>query len=200
MESQTASALAVLSGTDRKALELLATGVPAAQCAAAIGVSPSRIAQLISDPVFSELVAERKYESLAAHNERDSKYDKLEDMALGQLEASLPMVMDPMKLARIAQTLNAAKRRGASAPESITSRQTIVNLVLPLGILQKFAVQTNANNQVTTIDEQSMVTIQSGQVQGIAEQVREAKNEREIIDKRQLQIATKNLNSFGFEG
>jgi hypothetical protein len=147
------------SSTDTRALALLGQGLGPEVVAAAVGVSTSRISQLLSDPEFSSKVAEARYENLAKHNSRDNAYDKMEDDLLEKLKDLMPFMMRPMEVLKAIQVINAAKRRGSSAPESITSQQTVVQLLMPTQILQSFT--TNINNQVVKAGSQDLVTIQS---------------------------------------
>ena len=151
-----------LSATESRALKLLGDGFLPAQVAAAIGVSESRISQLLSDESFSQQVAALRYKSLAAHTDRDSKYDSLEDALLKRLESSLGMLFDPMKIAKLLQVINSAKRRGVSAPEQIQTSQTVVQLNMPTQIYQQFV--TNVNNQVIKAGAQELITVQSGKM------------------------------------
>lgn len=150
------------TSTEERALSLLGAGVSAESTAAALGVSVSRISQLLSSEGFASQVSELRFKNLAKHNERDSKLDTLEDTIINKLENSLGLVVRPMELTRILQVINAAKRRGSSTPEAITEKQQIVQLTMPVNILNNFAVQVNINNQVTQVGEQSLLTIQSG--------------------------------------
>lgn len=149
------------SGTAAKALDLLGTGVTAATAAATLGVSDAYISQLLSEEDFKEQVVAKRVLSLSKHNARDDKYDQLEDKALELLERTMPFVMDPMKLTRIVQTLNGAKRRGASAPEAISGQTQIVQLVLPNVIMEKFSVVKNADNMVIEAGDQKLITATS---------------------------------------
>lgn len=151
-----------LSATESRALKLLGDGFLPAQVAAAIGVSESRISQLLSDESFSQQVAALRYKTLAAHTDRDSRYDSLEDALLKKLEGSLSMLFDPMKIAKLLQVINGAKRRGVSAPEQIQTSQTVVQLNMPTQIYQQFV--TNVNNQVIKAGAQELITVQSGKM------------------------------------
>lgn len=153
------------SSVEERALILLGQGtISSEEVAAACGVSPSRISQLLSDVDFAEKVSLLRYENLQKHNARDATYDDIEDKLLDKLKKSLPMMFRPMEILKAIQTINGAKRRGHSAPETIVNQQTIVNLLLPSQITQKFT--TNVNNQVVSVgteeSEQSLLTMQSG--------------------------------------
>ena len=147
------------TSTESRALSLLGQGIPASVVAASLGVTESRISQLVSDPEFAAQVADLRFSNLQKHNERDNRYDSLEDKLIDKLEDLLPLMMKPMEVLRAIQTINGAKRRGASAPDSITQQQTIINLNIPTQIIQKF--QTNAQNHVIQAGEQTLLTLQS---------------------------------------
>ena len=46
----------------------------------------------------------------------------------------MPFMVRPMEVARVLQIINAAKRRGSSAPEAITNQQTVVALNMPINV------------------------------------------------------------------
>lgn len=150
------------NSTEERAIKLLGNGLAPEQAAAALGVSASRISQLLSDDVFAQEVATLRYQNLQAHNERDASYDVMEDALLEKLADVLPLMMRPMEILKALQVLNGAKRRGQSAPEQIVHQNTIVNLVMPTQIIQKFAM--NSNNQITTVGQQTLETMQSSQL------------------------------------
>ena len=162
------------TSTEDRALSLLGQGLGPEVVAAAVGVSTSRISQLLSTPEFSQKVAELRYESLAKHNQRDNAYDKMEDSLLEKLKDCLPFMMRPMEILKAIQVINAAKRRGSSAPESITAQQTVVQLVMPTQILQSFT--TNINNQVIKAGQQDLVTVQSSNMDKLLEGVKNVRN------------------------
>jgi hypothetical protein len=153
------------TSTEDRALSLLGQGLGPEIVAAAVGVSTSRISQLLSTPEFAGRVAELRYENLAKHNTRDNAYDKMEDSLLEKLKDCLPFMMRPMEILKAIQVINAAKRRGSSAPESITSQQTVVQLIMPTQILQSFT--TNINNQVIKAGQQDLVTVQSSNMDSL---------------------------------
>jgi hypothetical protein len=148
------------TSTESRALTLLGQGIPPSVVASSLGVSESRISQLVSDPEFAAKVAELRYNSLQKHNERDSKYDALEDKLIERLQDLLPLMMRPLEVLRAIQTINGAKRRGASAPESITAQQTVITLNIPTQIIQHF--KTNQQNHVIQAGSQTLLTLQSG--------------------------------------
>ena len=148
------------SSIEDKAISLLGSGISAESVAAALGVSPSRISQLLADPAKAAIVANLRYENLQSHNKRDSAYDSLEDKLLDKLNNSISLLVRPDQILKAISIINGAKRRGQSAPDTATTTNNIVNLTLPASIAAKFI--TNGSNQVIRAGDQDLVTMQSG--------------------------------------
>lgn len=151
-----------LSAAESRALELLGTGkVLPVQVALACGVSESRISQLMSDVEFAGSVAELRYKNLTAETARDGRYDSLEDQILKKMEDVIPLIMNPLALARILQIVNSAKRRGsAGIDQNIQTQAPVVQISMPTIIKQKFI--TNVNQQVIRVGDKDLTTIGSG--------------------------------------
>ncbi len=163
----------ITSATEEKALHLLGAGVPAESVASALGVTPSRIAQLLSEQHFADKVAELRYQNLQKHNVRDEQYGTLEDKLLHKLNNSLHMLIKPESILKAISIVNGAKRRGQSAPQQVTNQQNIVNLIMPKVITEKFSI--NVNNQVTKAGKQELLTMASGDLLNRVAQAQEAK-------------------------
>ena len=160
------------TSTESRALALLGQGLGPETVASAIGVSVSRISQLLSTTEFAAAVADLRFKNLSKHNERDNEYDKLEDELILKMRDLMPFMVRPMEVARVLQIINAAKRRGSSAPESITNQQTVVQLNMPINVFQKFTV--NAVNQVIQAGQQQLITVQSGNMSKLLERSKQA--------------------------
>ena len=157
-----------LTSTQDRALSLLGQGVSPEHTALALGITPSAISQLLSAPEFAEQVATLRFQNLAKHSERDNRADTLEDKLLEKIEDLLPFISRPLEAARLYQIVNGAKRRGQSAPESITNQQEVVQLLMPVQIINQYTV--NSNNQVIKAGQQDLVTVQSGRMQHLLDQ------------------------------
>ncbi len=186
--------LSNLTNAEERALHLLGQGIIPEQAAMASGLSASRISQLLSQESFAARVAELRFEALSKHNDRDAAYDSLEDELLARMKDCLPLMVRPNEILRAIQTINAAKRRGSSAPQSITEQHTVINLILPTQILTQFAL--NPQNQVVSIQSesdnnssnQSLLTIQSGSLLNqIKSKQQEASNVQLISDAKSIQ-------------
>lgn len=145
--------------TQLRALELLGSGLTPTAVGMALGVTESRIGQMLSEPDFATAVGEKKFHALQKHNTIDAEYDDMEIALQKSLREQLPLMQRPMEILKAIQVLNAAKRRGTSAPEQITHQNTVVQLLMPTQITQKFT--TNINNQVIVAGDQTLETIQS---------------------------------------
>jgi len=148
----------VPSSTESRALELLGLGTPPVQVASALGVTESRISQLLSQEDFASAVANLRYQNLLSNTSRDSKADSLEDKILAKLETSLDMVYQPLVLAKLYQIVNAAKRRGQALVADSGGDRRVVNIDMPIKVLNQFNV--NIHNQVIQAGNQDLVTIQ----------------------------------------
>jgi len=150
----------ITSSVEERAMSLLGAGIKQEAVASALGVSPSRITQLLSDETFAAGVSKLRYDALQSHSIRDSKYDSLEDRLLVKLENSLPLMMKPESILKALSVVNGAKRRGLDSPEAAGGVTNIVNLMLPAVIAEKFTV--NIDNQVTKAGTQDLHTMSSG--------------------------------------
>jgi len=176
----------VLSSTEERVLSLLGQGISAESVANALGVSPSRISQLLSDENFANKVAQLRYEKLQTHTKRDNAYDDIEDELLLKLKKSMPLMFRPETVLKAIQVINGAKRRGQSAPEQIVNQQNIVNILLPAHINNKFT--TNINNQVIKAGEQELLTMTSG---NLIKTLETKKEERENDNTKKLSSSSK---------
>ena len=175
------------SVTEDRALSLLGSGLGPETVATALGISISRISQLLSSDEFAAKVAELRFKNLSAHNERDSKYDSIEDELIEKMQNLLPLMMRPMEVLRAIQVINTAKRRGQAAPEQITNQQTVVNLVLPSVLVNKFT--TNIHNQIVSAGAQDLVTMQAGTLLNTLKSTKGVPNGHVISSERNTETA-----------
>lgn len=150
-----------LSHAAEKALVLLGQGVSIQQAALAIGVTEGYISQLMAQEEFANEVATLRFNNLQEHNTRDKAYDELEDALLTKMKDSIPLLMKPMEIRATLKTINEAKRRGTSAPSHLLEKHQIVQVVLPAIIQQHFTANVNGLNQVVSVGEKDITTLQS---------------------------------------
>ena len=161
------------TSVEDRAIELLGQGLGPETVAAAVGVTTSRISQLISDPNLAAKIAELRYTNLAKHNTRDAEYDAIEDKLLERLHDIVPLMYKPSEVLAAVRIINGAKRRGASTPEHITNQQTIVSITIPTTIASTFT--RDINNQVVKVmegeTEKDILTIQSGSLNNLSKRL-----------------------------
>lgn len=175
----TAHKLANPTSTEGRILALLGAGVAPEVVAASVGVSVSVISQHLSVPEFAAQVAELRFESVAKYNRIDGLYDSFEEELLKRLENCIPLMHRPLEILKAIQTINAAKRRGSSTPAAITEKTSIINLVMPVQIINRF--QTNAQGQVTRVGETNLLTIQSGSLERLVASEKETNDGRPAL-------------------
>jgi hypothetical protein len=166
-------------GTAGRILEMLGNGLAPNVVSSALGVSESYISQLLSEEEFSRQVTTLRYTNLQAATTRDRSYDAIEDALIAKMQDLLPLMYKPMEVLRAITVINAAKRRGADAPDNTVIHQTIVNLTLPQVATQRFI--TNVNNQVIAAGEQELVTIGANNLTSLAAKLNGGKNDSNQI-------------------
>lgn len=164
------------TSTEERALALLGDGIEQSVVASHLGVTESRISQIISQPEFAERLIALRYENLSKHNARDKEYDAIEDALVVKMKESLPLLFRPEQILNALTKINAAKRRGSSAPVSIGQQQTIVKITMPVRVINRFT--TNVLNQVVEAGDQKLVTVQSGV---LMKHLKEREEKREAV-------------------
>ena len=163
--------------TDR-ALQLLGQGHQPRVVAAALGVTESAISQLLSQEQYAREVTEKRAAALSRYSDLDDKWNALEDRLLDKLEKVVPMLMKPRDILHALDKVNGAKRRGSFAPQESLPQDRVVALDLPPSV--QYNIITNINKQVVEIqgsngESQSLVTIPTSQLDGLANEKRERK-------------------------
>lgn len=137
--------------------------------AASLGVSASRISQLLSDETFRSKVEALRYAKATRGINKDNAYDTAEEQLLEKLNHLIPMMFKPREVLHALQVINQAKRSTVVAPVEQKSGE-IVSLTLPTAIIQHFKqeITLNVNNQVIKAGDQDLVTIQSAMMNKLA--------------------------------
>ena len=148
-----------------KITALLGQGHSPELVATIIGCDPSYISQLLENETFRNEVSELRVQSLQAASERDKKWDTLEDKLLDKLHTVVDFVIKPREILALLAAANNAKRRGATAQESITINNQVVNLLMPTKLTTIFTV--NQNNQVIGVGDKSMLTMPSKNIEAL---------------------------------
>jgi hypothetical protein len=144
-------------------VELLGAGVLPSVVAQTVGCDPSYISQLMGREEIAAKVAELRMAKTVGMVEHDGKIQDFEELALQKIGTLLPMQNDIMKVTRVFQVLNGARRsaehNGAGAPQQ---PGTVVTLNLPAAAHVEFKLTTDG--QVVEVAGRSMVPMPSHQV------------------------------------
>ncbi len=146
-------------GLQLRILKLLGSGLSSEIVSTAAGVSASYISQLLAEESFAMQVTQLRFDALQVNNKRDNEYDSLEDTLMEKMKDLVPLMYRPMEILRAIQVINAARRRGSSAPEQVTINNTVINLNLPKHQYAK--IMKSIDGQVVQIGNESLTTIPS---------------------------------------
>ena len=146
------------SQMEQRAIKLLGSNTPVTAVAQACGVDHSRISQLMSNDDFAAEVNTLKFQNLQKHNDLDNKYDEMEKTVADMLSENIELLMRPGDQLRALSMLNNMKRRGVGSVDQGSTQGTVVTLLMPTMLVQKFT--TNINNQVINAGNQTLETIQ----------------------------------------
>lgn len=153
--------MTAISSQKQRIIQLMVAGVSDAQIADAVGITPQYLHELRGQDASFAHALEIAQASEAIQSS-DRKLNTLEDKVRDRLDVAIDTVVDPMKLARVFQVLNGARRRGAPTQEvggqhiSITLPVTLINNIQALD-----GVVTDINKQVVKVGDTDLVTIQS---------------------------------------
>lgn len=138
--------------------ELLGEGLDPQVVADAVGTSTAYIGQLLTDDAFATRVAELRSKNLKDASERDKRWNKLEDRMIDKLEENVDMIFKPAEVLRAASMINRMQRRGIpSAANLAVTKQTVVQLTMPVQLVQNFTV--NHQGEVVEVEGQTLVSM-----------------------------------------
>ena len=186
-----------LNDMQERIINYLGSGISPSQVANAVGCDPSYISQMLANEEIAQAVSAKKMGVLTAVAERDRKLDALEDTLIAKAETALSSpfaCIKPMEAIRALHTINSLKRRGDTVNQHVNTGAVTVKVSLPKITMMQFTV--DINNQVIKADDTSLVTMASGQVQGLSEKIINAN----VINTNQMTtIQRKKLNELTIE-
>jgi transcriptional regulator with XRE-family HTH domain len=145
-----------MNSTKEHIIALLSQGIPAAQVAAAAGVSESYISQLRSDPELAALISTQETAKLEKNTAFDNTLERAELMALEKIEKNLPFANMGQAMAAFRILNSARKRSDAFATPADQSTNITVNLTLPASAAARYVV--NTSNEIVEVEGQTMIT------------------------------------------
>ena len=143
-------------------IALLGNGVSPAVAASAVGCSESYVTQIASDPEVAGRISLLRFENLQAATVRDKKVDSLEDALIKKLEDSMDLLMRPAEIIKTFAIINAAKRRGAAAPEQAHIANQVIALFLPQHTAVHF--QLSSSKEIIEVEGTPLITMPSSQL------------------------------------
>lgn len=146
---------------------LLSQGVKKVDIAEELGLTPSAVTQLSQKPEVASEVTRLQEQQLQKSTELDAQYDRIEGQLLNQLEKTIPLLMRPMEISKVLQTVNGAKRRGVGHAGREEGPARVLNLNIPVALQTRFVV--NSANQVIEAGAQTLVTMPSSNIAKMAE-------------------------------
>ena len=164
----------IYSGQKAKIIKYLGAGIEPSKVAAAVGVDPSYISQLLADDDFRSQVTVLRFEKLEEATNRDSRLNTIEDKLIDKTEKLIDNPLSftkPMETIKALQMVNGMKRRGAEVTDAGAAASPVVTLTLPASMLAKFTV--DINNQVIKADDQTLVTLPSGSMERLINEANE---------------------------
>lgn len=144
-------------------IQLAGSGVPQSVIADTVGCDPSYVSQLLSQEHIQEQVATLRLAKAAGMIKHDETIEDGEKTALARMLTLLPMQSDLMKITKVFQVLNSAKKssdRGIVGAGQTPG--TVVTLNIPAAAQVHFKL--TSDRQVIEVEGRSLVPMPSHQV------------------------------------
>lgn len=152
-----------------KLLELMGAGIPPSAAAAAVGVDPSYVSQLLDTDEFRAALVEASAGRIQAALEHDNTVEGLEKKLLRVIEQKLPFVRNPMEAAKIFQILNNSKKRLVTGSDSSNANQGVQMVTIVLPKAAAVNIKVNTANQVIDVAGRTMAPLPSRELPKLQE-------------------------------
>jgi hypothetical protein len=173
------------STIEDKLIDLLGSvGLTAEQAANACGITVSRVSQLLAQEAFASKVQELRAAALTEANETDKRWSKLENRVLEKLETQIDGIYDVDDLLKAASMLNRRIDRGTKSVAQVVQASPVIQLSIPTVAIQNLV--TNINQHVIKAGNQSLITIQSGNMKGLLDEGSMDRSETESAEQPKL--------------
>lgn len=147
----------------------LCAGVSQETTAKAVGCDPAYVSQLMSDPEFAREVVETQTMRGIRQVELDTSKDTIEDLLLRRLHHAVvhDHIRDPMKIARVLQTVGSLPRRSSEIPQA-PARLPTAPIALPQVLIQQYNITVDNSNRVVQIGEDSFLPATAQQLERLS--------------------------------
>lgn len=145
-------------------IALLGDGLADNVVANAIGCEPGYISQIWADDGNREKILALRTKNLRAATDRDRNIDTIEDKLIDKVNEAVDnnLIFKPAELLRAFAMVNAAKRRGVQADVQAHAPTTVVQLTLPVQVVQKFII--SKDNEVVALENQTLIPMPANQL------------------------------------
>lgn len=148
------------ASTRDKIIAYLGQGIQQSIVATSCGVTPAYISQMLELEDVRLEVAQLRAKHLDSALEVDSSIERIERLALKQIESKLPFVKTAVEAAKIFATLNNSKKKTAGTDQgsdALAAQQ--VTVTIPRGAAIHFKM--NESNQVIEVEGRTMAPLPS---------------------------------------
>jgi len=136
-----------------KLINLAAHGIRQAQIASAMGLSPSRLTQIMTDVRVIELVDKRKQELAIAEIERITTLDSIAETLLDNIQTLAGSTDNLGEAVRAFETIDKMKQaRTASRAHESEDGVGQVIVQIPIFVQQNLQIHTNSKNEIIEVD------------------------------------------------
>lgn len=180
-----------LTQIQQKVQNYLLAGISPARIADLTGASPSYISELLGQSDFLQAAKDAQAEAYLAARERDARLDTIEDTLAEKVQTMtanpLTFLDKPLEAVRALQMINSLKRRttafGTPEDDLVGAQRTVVKLTMPVAIINNFTVaqddvKMDSKGNIIEVQDVPFVTIQSTQLEQLAQTVQQAGEEK----------------------
>ncbi len=138
---------------------MLSKNIPQAEVARILNCTPSAVSQVAA--TYATKIAEASTLSTTSTEVMEDSMDRIENKLLEKIENTLPLETDLMKLTKMFQVVNGAKRRSkgeghVGAGNVTVDNRKVVQLNLPAHMQRQVEYTTNNQNQVVEINGRNL--------------------------------------------
>ena len=149
-----------------KIISLISKGLSGVEVAKATGVTEGYISQVVNSEDGKKLLGELRSKTINTKVLLDANYDRIEEVgtkALLKLVETKAELLEPMKLVKIIQTANMARRRLEINPNTNlnSNNNFTVMITLPNVAMPQLSLVKSANNEVLEVGGQQLLTMPS---------------------------------------
>jgi len=143
-----------MPSTEELLIAYLAQNIPSSQAAAAVGISESRVSQLLNDPDFAQKLEAQKVAISSKDVSFDDNLDTVEETLLENVLKRAPFMDAKASLLglRVVSGISRRRDRRVNPPERIG---TVVNIMLPAALTPHYVM--NGQSEIVEVEGRTMI-------------------------------------------